>query len=211
MIISKHKQGTPGWHKDKLGIPSASNFSKIITSTGAPSDSAKKYMDQLLTEWYLDKKTEQWEGNSDTKRGNLLEPAARKLYSLLTDKVVIQVGFCKMETLEVGCSPDSFVVDDGLLEIKSPRATTMVHYMVTKEFPSQYKAQVFGQLWITKKKWCDLMLYHPDFDPIFYRVEPDEIYIKLIALRVGLFVTKMLAERKRLFNNKKKDVVIDSV
>ena len=50
MIVSEHEQGTDGWLKDRLGIPTASNFSKIITGQGKPSASAKSYMHQLLAE-----------------------------------------------------------------------------------------------------------------------------------------------------------------
>ena len=61
MIILDHEQGTEEWFAARLGKPSASNFSKLITATGKPSSSLvhaytptkeyfKKYHDQIAAE-----------------------------------------------------------------------------------------------------------------------------------------------------------------
>ena len=41
------------WLDAKLGIPSASSFKRILTSTGALSKGRTKYMAELLAEWAL--------------------------------------------------------------------------------------------------------------------------------------------------------------
>ena len=50
MIISPYEQGTEEWLAARLGKPSASMFSKLITMTGKPSASADGYINQLLAE-----------------------------------------------------------------------------------------------------------------------------------------------------------------
>jgi len=114
MIIHDVKQNSEEWYSLRLGRPTASNFSKIITSTGTPSASASTLMNELLAEWYVGKTVDQWEGNDWTIRGNELEPEARKLYSFITGNDVEEVGFCTMKSILTGASPDGLVSDSGL-------------------------------------------------------------------------------------------------
>ena len=50
MIILDDEQGSPEWLKSRLGRPSASMFAKLITTTGKPSASADKYINDLVAE-----------------------------------------------------------------------------------------------------------------------------------------------------------------
>lgn len=179
-------------------MPTASVFSKILTSTGEASKSATGYMNELLADWYIGERVDQWEGNEWTERGNELEPEARRLYSYITGNEVTEVGFCRHDSLLTGCSPDDLVNDDGLAEYKCPKASTMISYILAGKLPTKYKQQVQGQLWITGRKWCDFMAYHPNFEPLLIHVERDEEYIEKIEAKVSAFIDKMLAKRKAL-------------
>ncbi|MFA6315636.1 MAG: YqaJ viral recombinase family protein [Candidatus Paceibacterota bacterium] len=61
-----------------------------------------------------------------------------------------------------GCSPDRFVDDDGLLEIKNPETHTLFRYFETVEIPQDYKWQMTWQLACTRRKWCDWVAHDPD-------------------------------------------------
>jgi len=201
MNVSTHKQGSDEWFAERLGIPTASMYSKIITSTGTPSASASTLMNELLAEWYVGKTVDQWEGNDWTIRGNELEPEARKLYSFITGNDVEEVGFCTMPGILTGASPDGLVSDSGLVEIKCPKASTMIKYMLANKLPTTYKQQVHGQLWVTGRKWCDFMAHHPDFEPFIIHVKRDkrdDEYIKKLEASVLLFIKKMLVKRDEL-------------
>ena len=50
MIILDHEQGSEEWLAARLGKPSASSFSKLITQTGKPSSSADGYINELIAE-----------------------------------------------------------------------------------------------------------------------------------------------------------------
>ena len=50
MIIVEHEQNSPEWFAARTGIVTASNLSKIITTKGEPSKSAKEYMYTLACE-----------------------------------------------------------------------------------------------------------------------------------------------------------------
>jgi hypothetical protein len=50
MIILDHEQGSPEWLAARLGKPSASCFSRLITNSGKPSSSADGYINELIAE-----------------------------------------------------------------------------------------------------------------------------------------------------------------
>lgn len=177
MRISKHEQGTPEWLEARLGIPSASMFSKIVTTKGVWSIQADSYINQLVAERLTGVREETFQSHHMI-RGTELEPEARDLYCLMNDVEVQEVGFCLHDTLEAGCSPDALVGTAGGLEIKAPAPATHVEYLRGGVLPSRYKQQVMGCLWVTQREWWDFMSYHPSMKPLIVRVERDEEYIK---------------------------------
>lgn len=201
MIISPHEQGTDEWLQERLGVVTGSNFSCIITPGGKATTGTKAdtYMKTLLAEWYVGKPVDTFDPTQWMQRGTELEPEARAYYEMLKEVDVEQVGLCfKDELRRVGASPDGLVGDNGLLEVKCPKASTMVSYMLDGGLPSTYKPQVQGQLWVTEREYCDFLAYHPDFKPFMVRVERDERYIKSLSELVEVFVEEMLEKRKQL-------------
>ncbi len=204
MIVLEVEQGTVEWHLARCGIPTASMFKSIITPTGKASTSAKTYMNQILADWKAGKPVDPWEGNKFTEIGTERESESRALYELLTDNVVNEVGFCfKDEQRLVGASPDGLVGNEGLVEFKNPKGSTLIGYMLEGKVPSGYIPQVQGQLWVTGRQWCDFMAYHPEIGHVLYRVERDEKFITLIAERLDGFISTMLEKRNQLSPVKK--------
>jgi len=185
--------------KRRLGIPSASMFDKIITSTGKPSASSKTYMNQLLADWFAGHPVDAFDGNVFTEAGNEREAESRALYELITGEEVQEIGFCYLnEDRLVGCSPDGLVGEDGLLEIKNPKGSTFIEYYLSDKEPSKYKPQIQGQLWITGRDWCDFMFRHPDLDLRIIRVYRDNEYIQRMEELVFKFIERMLKYREML-------------
>lgn len=177
MKILEMEQGTQEWLDARLGCPSGSGFSKIITSGGQPSSSAETYINQLIAE-LVTGETTHVHVTEAMQRGTELEEFARMNYELETDREVMQVGFCKHDTLHCGVSPDGLIGEDGGLEIKCPTPSTHVKYLRKGTLPSEYKAQVQGCLWITEREWWDFMSYHPQMPNLMIRVHRDDEYIK---------------------------------
>ena len=50
MIIIDCEQGTEEWFEARMGVPSASNFSRICTTTGKWSAQADSYINELAAE-----------------------------------------------------------------------------------------------------------------------------------------------------------------
>ena len=197
MQILEAEQGSDEWLAARLGRPSASQFHKLITSTGKPSASADKYIYTLIAERIV--------GESDPvfvsewmTRGNELEPEARAMYEFMTDTKVIETGFILDNSGEFGCSPDGLVGEDGGIEIKSPAPHNHIEWSSKKVCPSKHYAQVQGCMWITGRKWWDFMSYHPKIKPFLVRVERDEEFIEKLAKEVILAVTEIISEVRNL-------------
>ena len=50
MIILDCEQGSEEWFKARLGVPSASNFHRVITPTGKLSSQVDSYVNTLASE-----------------------------------------------------------------------------------------------------------------------------------------------------------------
>ncbi len=197
--MSENIQGSEGWLSDRCGIPTSSNFDKIITPTGKASSSANTYMNQLLAEHYIGKPVDQVDMTNWMERGLELEKEARDTYNLISGKEMITTNLCYLDEKKlIGASPDGFIDDDGLGEIKCPKASTMISYMLKGGFPAKYKPQVQGQLWITERVWCHFIAYHPDMEPFIIRVERDDRFIKLLSDEIECFIEEMLEKREQL-------------
>ena len=202
MIILDHEQGSDEWFAARLGRPSASMFNKLITSTGKPSTSASKYIDELVDERLNGVRAPVYV-NEHMERGTRLEPEAREYYEFLTDQQVTEYGFILDDSEEFGCSPDGLIKDsdgnfEGGLEIKCP-ANMVGYHRDNKSFVTKYKQQVMGCMMITGAKWWDLMAYS-DKKPhhLIIRVERDEEYIEKLAAEIDKAVTIIINETEKL-------------
>jgi len=199
MKICNHEQGSPEWFEARLGIPSASMFSKIVTTKGAWSTQADSYINQLVAERLTGEREEIYQSHHMI-RGTELEPEARDMYCLMKDVEVQEVGFCLHDTLKAGCSPDGLVGEDGGIEIKCPAPATHVEYLRGGVLPSRYKQQVMGCLWITQREWWDFVSYHPNMKPLIVRVERDEEYIAALEECVTKAVNLIEENVNQFFN-----------
>ena len=189
MIVLDVEQGTDEWFQARLGIPTASCFSKIITGTGKASTSAEGYRRELLAEWKLGRPLESFKSDW-MDRGNELEEEARNYYGFMV-RPVEQGKFCYLDERKlIGCSPDAMG-----LEIKCPKASTQVDYLLRGKMPTKYVPQVQGCLWITESDQWDFIAYHPELDPLIVTVKRDAEYIDKMATIIEKFVAKMMEER----------------
>ena len=126
MQIVEVEQGTEEWFAARRGIPTASEFGKLVTSTGKASTQMGEYINQLIAE-RLGAVDENY-SNDWMARGTELEPAARAWYSFATDIDTDQVGFVLNDTGTAGASPDALYDVSGL-EIKCPSPKVHVSYL----------------------------------------------------------------------------------
>ena len=176
--------------KARCGIPSASNFDKIITTKGEPSKQREKYMYQLAAEAVTGVKEESYQ-NAAMTRGIEMEAEARQFYELTNNVEVEQVGFCLEDTGLYGASPDGLVNSDGLVEIKCPQSQTHVSYMIKGGLDTEYYQQLQGQLLVTGRRYVDIISYFPGLKPMIIRVVRDEKFLKALRVELDVFCIEL--------------------
>ena len=191
-------QGSPEWLHVRLGIPTASNFLKIITPTGKQSTQANGYANQLLAEWLMGEPIDGFTGSKWTERGQEVEQSAVGFYEFNRDIKVEEVGFITDDEGTMGCSPDRLVGDDGLLEIKCLKADNHMDQLFEQAIDPKHYPQVQGQLLITGRAWCDVEYYHPILPSLILRVQRDEDYLLLMTAALNGFCRTIEEKKKKL-------------
>jgi hypothetical protein len=97
------------------------------------------------------------------------------------------VGFITDDDHTIGCSPDRLVGEDGLLEIKAPLPHTQVEYWISGKVNDRFWPQLQGQLYVTQRRWVDIVCWHDVLPKIVMRVEPDEKFIELLGHELQIF------------------------
>lgn len=176
MILHDVEQGSEPWRALRIGKPCASEFSRIVTSTGEVSKSLPGYALTLAGELFAGKALDAWEGNAWTERGKELEAEALQLYEFSHGVTVQRVGCLTDDAETMLCSPDALVDDDGMAEVKCLKAENhikaVLYWQKHRKSPSDYIQQTQGQLLISGRRWCDLIFHHPDLPPLVIRQTP---------------------------------------
>lgn len=182
------EQGTEAWFAARAGIVTASKFSTVMAK--GEGKTRAKYMRQLAGEIITGKPMEGF-SNAHTERGHVMEPEARDLYSFATDTTPEQVGFIRNGNK--GCSPDSLIGANGMLEIKSKLPDLLIECLERDDFPPEHKAQCQGALWVAEREWIDIVVYWPEMPVFIKRAYRDETYIATLANAVDTFNEELAA------------------
>lgn len=189
MIIHDVEQGSADWYSVRLGIPTASNFHKIVTPTGKLSAQAREYCFLLVAEAVLHETTQSLAGVEWIERGKELEPDAVKMYEFERGVKTRTVGFITNDAGTIGASPDRLIIDgNGAVEIKCPAPQTHIAYMIDG-FGNDYVPQVQGQMLVGGFDYIDRYSYHPAMPPACVRTPRDEDYIAKLVDALDQFNT----------------------
>ena len=193
------EQYSDEWWNARAGRLTASNAQAIATGG--------KGLETLVYNTLAEKYSKNHEGytNAEMQRGTELEPFARMTYEMETMSKVQEVGMIT-DGKYVSASPDGLIDEDGGLEIKCLNKTKHFKIILNgiKEVDAKYLWQVQMSLLVSKRKWWDLVIYHPDFEKslIIFKIYPElEKQEKLI---LGIEKGKQLIkELEKKFANKK--------
>lgn len=174
MIVYRDiEQRSPEWFALHVGIPTASDINKIVTSTGKVSAQRTEYLYRLAGERVLGTVEQNGLNTVWTRRGTEMEPEARNVYAMEAEVEVEEVGFITDDKGRYGCSPDGLILPNKGLEIKCPSLSVFVGYVLGGKLPTEYKVQVQASLFITGFEQWDFFAYYPDMKPFQLSVEPD--------------------------------------
>lgn len=184
------EQGSPEWYACRLGIPTASEFATVLAKGrgSAESKTRRTYMLKLAGEILTGEPMYSYT-NDHMERGKEMEEEARDAYAFMTDLEPQRVGFLRRG--DAGCSPDSLIGENGMLEIKTKLAHLQLDCILSDELPSEHRAQCQGQLWISEREWVDFVSYWPGLPLFAKRVFRDDEYIKQLAAAVRAFNEEM--------------------
>ena len=190
------EQGTEEWKMARLGHVSASNLDAVMAKV--KTGEAKTRLDykiRVATEQITNAIQDSY-SNQFMEWGIEQEPFARMAYEARTESFVEKTGFWKHPDIKwFGCSPDGLVGDDGLIEIKCPKSTTHVKYLLDNELPSDYYWQVHGQMLVTGRKWVDFISFDPrmpEHKQLFIiRVNRDEEIMAQLKVAVIGFLSEV--------------------
>jgi hypothetical protein len=179
------EQGSSEWWERRKGIPTCSNFDRIITGTGKLSKQADDYICELIGDKYSLIPPEGVENYTSRaiRWGQQTEADACRWYEMETGSVVTRVGFLVSDDGYFGGSPDRVIgpLEDheparivGGAEVKCPQAAAHVRYCLDGIVPTKYKPQVHGYLWLAKADWWDFVSFCPGLPGLRIRCEPDE-------------------------------------
>jgi len=138
------------------------------------------------------------------EHGKTYEPVAREAYEfenmMIVAPIIEPIHHPKFRFV---CGmPDGLVGDDGILEIKCPENPDNHFMNVTEGMQiEEYYAQIQGYMWITGRKWCDFVSYHPYY-PKKHRlcthyVDRDEVYIDVLERKILSFFNLVLDTMKQ--------------
>ena len=198
MIIIDCPQGEEQWFKEKLGKPSASNASKIITNEGKQSNQRTGYLYELAAERITGKTTKGYK-DKNMEIGTERENESRAFYELLYDLDVSVVGLVyKDENRAICASPDGLIADSHGLEMKNPLPKTQIKYLLEGKLPSEYFSQVQFSLYVTGLKYWDFLSYVPDMPHFLIRVERDDKFLIALEFELNLFCLELEVITKKI-------------
>ncbi|OOH92166.1 exonuclease [Pasteurellaceae bacterium 15-036681] len=199
LITLDCEQGTEEWLTARLGIPTATGISNIVTPSGKKSSSWTSYLAELVAE-SIEGLGENGFKSGDMQRGNQLEPQARMAYEFETDCNVVQVGGVYLNSdKDLMISPDGLIPEKRKgLEIKCPKMKTHIKYILEGGVPAEYLIQVQVALWVTGYETWDFVSYCPEYQKqtlYIYTAQRDPVLMKAFDEYIPQFIKTLKAFR----------------
>jgi putative phage-type endonuclease len=172
------EQRSDEWYAARRGIVTASMVGQLITAKTmkpADNDTSRAVVAELVAERILGFSEDNYV-NDDMMRGILDEPMALDVYAKHYAPVTT-TGFMvrREDGWTLGYSPDGLVGDDGLVEVKCPRAKTHLRTILEDRMPPRHMAQVQAGLLVSGRQWCDFVSYYAGLPLYVARVLPDPL------------------------------------
>jgi putative phage-type endonuclease len=197
-IIRGIDQGTEEWHALRAGMPTASNFGKILAK--GQGKTRRAYMIALLAERLTGTPVDSY-SNAAMEWGTQTEPQARAVFELIHGVEVEQVTMVLRDDGLVGASPDGLIPGSGL-EIKCPTTPVHIETVLSGEMPSSHAPQVQGCIWLAEVDTWQFMSFDPRVPghsrEFVVAVARDDKFIAALSDEVDRFIEEMDALECRL-------------
>jgi exodeoxyribonuclease (lambda-induced) len=146
-------QQNGNWWNDRLGKLTGSRMAAAMNflKSGKESSERKNLRIELVQERINNTFADKYM-TMDMQWGIDQEAAAKEAFENLTGLIVMDVAFIDHPRIPFcGVSPDGFVSDGCLIEIKCPKTRTHMEYIISQTIPEEYKPQMILQSACTGK------------------------------------------------------------
>lgn len=189
-------QGSEEWFAERRGKATASRIADVVARTRSGWGASRaNYAAELIAERLTETTAERYT-NAAMQWGIDTEPEARAAYEFYQGVTVTEAGFEPHPTVPMsGASPDGFVNDSGLIEIKCPNTATHIETLRGKAIDRKYLTQMQWQMACTGRLWCDWVSYDPRMPEAMRlyveRVSRDNERIKELETEVAAFLKEI--------------------
>lgn len=188
------EQRTNEWFDLRIGKVTASSIYDICKKTKSGYSAYRKsYMNKKIFETLSGEMFPVYETFA-MKEGTRLEPIAKDVYMLENSCLIEDAGFIQHPSIErAGASPDGFIEEDGLIEVKCPQPENFMNILLDREIPEEHIYQMQFQMACTNRMWCDYFVYSSSLKrySVQIRVDRDNKLIELIENEIKIFLEEM--------------------
>lgn len=188
-ILADVEQRSDEWFAQRLGMVTASVVGQLLTPTlkVADNDTSRALTASLFAE-RITGQSEPSFVNDDMWRGIEHEPVARGYYAQHHGPVR-EVGFMvrEFDGFQIGYSPDGLVGQDGLIEVKCPRAKGHLATILADTMPARYMAQCQTALLVSGRDWIDYVSFFAGLPLYVKRVLPNPAWHEAITAAAEAF------------------------
>ena len=203
------EQRTEQWFQQRAGHLTASRIADMMATTRSGWGASRtNYAAQLIAE-RLTGVAESGFTNAAMQWGIDTEAEARGAYEFIQGATVVEAPFVLHPAIEwSGASPDGFVGEKGLIEIKCPNTATHIATLRGEAIADKYIKQMQWQMACTNTDWCDFASYDPrlpvEMQLHVRRVERDDKLIAEIEAAAVEFLAEIAATVAELENTYRK-------
>lgn len=193
-IFHDVEQRSDEWFALRAGRLTASMASKLVTPTGKPSIQYKGEIARIIAEQRGLQEPEFITPTFWMERGVDLEDEALAWFEVETDLDVDPVGFVTSDDDLIGASPDGIINEDGCnipLELKVPKPSTHIKYLLEGELPKDYIGQVHFQMALCEAPYAYFASYCPDMPPLILKVMRDK-YTETMEKQIEKYIAEFL-------------------
>lgn len=186
--MTEPEQRTPEWHEARKNRVTGSIAGAILGL--APYMTREQALRSMVRAYHG--APSEFTGNIATEYGTNNEQAAIECYEFKTGNKVEKAPFVPYEDW-LGASPDGFIGDEGLIEVKCPYGRRNDDAFKPLSDQPHYYAQIQIELLATGRKWCDFYQWSPHGDAL-ERVYPDQDWLDENLPKLRQFYALYLSE-----------------
>jgi putative phage-type endonuclease len=196
-------QRSPEWYAQRLGKATASRIADVVarTKTGWGASRAN-YAAELIAERLSGQPTNGFV-SAPMQWGINHEDEAKTVYAERLGLLVVEAEFVDHpEIVWSGASPDGYVDEDGLVEVKCPNTATHLDALLGASIPGGHLIQMQWQMACTGRGWCDYVSFDPRLPEELQfhvrRVERDVSQIIELETEVAAFLDEIAVAVEKL-------------